>query len=249
MSCVTVGDSDEEQKSPQKSHNATIQTPQVQINIHPTAHGHTNGHGHLSQYHKDNMATNGSNSSLNANNIKNNNTTRDVKPEIITTSYASQKKRLLAKAQSECLIGMKTEPGLEPVSVPGNRVVNETPKPNKNYNQRDAFQSVPAHHASLAVNYSGNGHNGPGCGGAGSSSSSASSNGRNGNSNAEYHAHYHPSQVPPPAHHHHHSGRNDVLRNQEVNHAQVIREAHSIKSTSAWGPNTLPPHSYRQELT
>lgn len=41
---------------------------------------------------------------------------RDVKPEINTTSsYATQKKRLLAKAQSESLFGnntMKQEPGL-----------------------------------------------------------------------------------------------------------------------------------------
>lgn len=118
-----------------------------------------------------------------------------------------------------------------------------------NFFYRDSFQSVPAHHTSFTANYSVNGHAGPGCGGPGSSSSSASSNGRNGNSNAEYHAHYHPTQAPPPAHHHHHSGRNDVLRGQEMNHQHVIREAHSIKSTSAWGPSTLPPHSYRQEIT
>ncbi|CAL8116038.1 unnamed protein product [Orchesella dallaii] len=237
VSCVTVGDSDEEQKSPQKSH---LQPPQVQINIAPTPHGH-NGHGH---YSKD---TNGSNGSL-GNCVKNINVMKDVKPEIITTSYASQKKRLLAKAQSECLIGMKQEPGL--TATPNcNSVESDSPKSaNKNYNHRDSFNAIPAHHSSLG-NYIVNGHNSNGCNGPGSSSSSASSNGRNGPLNADFHTHHHQPQVPPPAHHHHHSGRSEVLRSQEINHPQLIREAHAIKSSTAWGPNSLPTHSYRQEMT
>jgi len=68
---------------------------------------------------------------------KSNATMRDVKPEIIT-SYASQKKRLLAKAHSECLIGMKQEPGLA-----------ETPASN---NHHDAPKSIKGYHTSgLAV--------------------------------------------------------------------------------------------------
>lgn len=56
---------------------------------------------------------------------------RDVKPELIT-SYASQKKRLLAKAQSECLITMKQEPGVHE-NAPTMVMENNTPKTIKGY--------------------------------------------------------------------------------------------------------------------
>lgn len=61
----------------------------------------------------------------------------------------------------------------------------------------------------------------------------------------DFHTHHNISQAPPPAHHHH-NGRNEILRNQEITHPQMIREAHSIKS-SAWGPNPMPPQ-YREEI-
>ena len=90
--------------------------------------------------------TNNNNGVIN-NNITNaksqNNNQRDVKPDV-SSSYASQsqKKRLLAKAQSESLIGnngMKQEPGI--VEVLPLSHDPEHPKPinnhgNKAYHQR-----------------------------------------------------------------------------------------------------------------
>jgi len=168
-----------------------------------------------------------------------------VKPEIIT-SYASQKKRLLAKAQSECLIGMKQEPGLDS-STNGHDVDHNVKysigssnigssnnnNSNKSYHNRDNYHPVPAHgnHGSsnnVGMNQQNN--------------STASS------SNGDYHGHHH-TQFPPPAHHHHHSVRNENLRVAEVAHAQLLREAHTLKPTTAWGPSSVPQHSYRQEIS
>lgn len=144
VSCVTVGDSDEEQKSPQKSRNNGPPTSQQQhsnscngqLNMegpHNHRHGQGSGpHGHQNQFQKD-PSLSGSNNSLNSSS-RNMNSMRDVKPDILTTSYASQKKRLLAKAQSECLIGLKQEPGL--LDPAPNRIVESPKHINKNYNQR-----------------------------------------------------------------------------------------------------------------
>jgi len=66
---------------------------------------------------------------------------RDVKPDI-TSSYASQsqKKRLLAKAQSESLIagnsGMKQEPGVPPLAEPEYPKANPNPANNKPYHHQ-----------------------------------------------------------------------------------------------------------------
>ena len=93
-SIVTVGDSDEEQKTPLKNPV-----------IHSAAQSNHAHHANQNTTVSSTNSRNASNNHVNAN-------LRDVKPEIIT-SYASQKKRLLAKAQSECLIGLKQEPGLD----------------------------------------------------------------------------------------------------------------------------------------
>ncbi|CAG7722168.1 unnamed protein product [Allacma fusca] len=206
VSCVTVGDSDEEVKTPLK--NNVIQPPAH--SNHNVNHNNTNA------------------------NLRNNNL-RDVKPEIIT-SYASQKKRLLAKAQSECLIGMKQEPGLN--STPNNlHEVENHMKYNRNYHNRETYHPAPAH---------GNHHNNMGNAQNTNVTSTTAGRGTVSSSN-DYHVHHH-SQFPPPAHHHH-SVRNDNLRVAEVAHAQLLREAHTLKPTTAWGPASVPQHSYRQEIS
>jgi hypothetical protein len=127
VSCVTVGDSDEEHRSPMKNRGSSIQQGCHQPNsgsahcsngtqMHNVDHqqhqhgGNVNNNGHHGLNTNGSGGVGGAGSS---NSIKNttNAVLRDVKPELIT-SYASQKKRLLAKAQSECLIGLKQEPGL-----------------------------------------------------------------------------------------------------------------------------------------
>ena len=103
-SIVTVGDSDEEQKTPLKNNPV----------IHSAAQSNHTHNGNQNTTVSSTNSRNASNNHVNSN-------LRDVKPEIIT-SYASQKKRLLAKAQSECLIGLKQEPGLD--SGSGHEVYN-----------------------------------------------------------------------------------------------------------------------------
>ena len=87
-----------------------------------------------------------------------------------------------------------------------------------------------------------------GNGNSSSGSSSSSSTGRGGGGiipNGEYHIHHH-SHFPPPAHHHHQI-RNDNLRAAEVLHAQLIRDAHTLKPASAWGNGAMQPQSFHRQ--
>jgi len=145
---VTVGDSDEEHKSPMKNRNSIQQHGYQNHNVsNHNSSSNQNNENHQHQNEQTNMhASNGHhsnfnggsssnqhNNSNNSNNSKmnNNNMLRDVKPELVT-SYASQKKRLLAKAQSECLIGMKQEPGVNSDNGSlNNHVENGTSKSSK----------------------------------------------------------------------------------------------------------------------
>jgi len=117
VSCVTVDSDEDQNRSPQKG-------PQAQVI------SHTNGvspvicglnRRNSSRQHPNNYNTVQNNNNINTKaHLNPNQNIRDVKPEISATAttatpYASQKKRLLAKAQSECLIGnnsLKQEPGL-----------------------------------------------------------------------------------------------------------------------------------------
>ena len=105
VSCVTV-DSDEEHRSPQKSTQVISQSMGIPV---------ISGMNRQKQNNINLQMNNNMNSKTQSNSNQN---MKDVKPEINTTSYATQKKRLLAKAQSESLIGnngnntMKQEPGV-----------------------------------------------------------------------------------------------------------------------------------------
>ncbi|XP_021954938.1 homeodomain-interacting protein kinase 3 isoform X2 [Folsomia candida] len=233
VSCVTVGDSDEEHRSPAKSsqrHNAsqncTIPNGTNYNNNNQNQHIENNQyHAALHPYSAMGQITNGNGPIM-----------RDVKPEVIT-SYASQKKRLLAKAQSECLIGMKQEPGLHDIHS-NNMSNHDTPKSIKGYHNGEYY------HGSSAQN--GNVPNGSGMNGNCGSSSSSSSSIQNGMvNNGEYHVHLHGhgGHFPPPAH------RNDNMTGQDmVAHAHLLREAHNQNLKCTNWPGTLQPHSYRQDL-
>jgi hypothetical protein len=122
VSCVTV-DSDEEHRSPIK--------PRGGNPIFPISNVHYLNNQNNGDNQNHHQMGNGNASNHQANE-KHGSNARDVKPELIT-SYASQKKRLLAKAQSECLINMKQEPGVHDMTSAASNGHSPLPKTIKGY--------------------------------------------------------------------------------------------------------------------